>query len=128
MDPDLNTLPFTPSPAQAIVQTGAYALGLETEIKELRKQVDDLLNPPKRLSMRVTVWGLLTLLRANNVTQANTDRTKLARIISLLSGYSEKHIYECISDDKDFTDDHMEDIDQLKKCLSDLHIPLPLKS
>ena len=101
--------PSIPSVAETMMGMGGYAYKLEMENKQLREQLYEYEQPLNRPSMKVVVEMMMAILKNGNITQANTDRSKIARAIAFVSGFSEKKIYECIADDKPLAPCHEAD-------------------
>lgn len=110
------------SPAMMAMQQAAYALKLEQENKCLRQQLQNMESPPDRPHKRVIVAVMMTLLRLAGITTAIHDRSKMVRLISFVTGFSEKGIYKTMEEDKDFSDCHQSDVEQANHILSDLKI------
>ena len=120
--------PPIPSVAETMMGMGGYAYHLERENQQLREQLYEYEHPQNRPYMKVVVEMMLTILKNGNITQANTDRSKIARAIAFVSGFPEKRIYECIADDKPLASCHEADWKQAQKLLSELALALPEKS
>ncbi len=120
--------PSIPSVAETMMGMGNYAYHLEEENKLLRGQLYEYEHPLNRPSMKVVVEITMAILKNANITQANTDRSKIARAIAFVSGFSERKIYECISDGKPLAPCHEADWKQAQKLLSELAFALPKKS
>lgn len=117
-----------PSVAETMMGMGNYAYQLETENKHLREQLSEFEHTQNRPYMKVVVEMMMAILKKENITLANTDRSKIARVIAFISGFPEKRIYECIADDKPLAACHEADWKQAQKLLSDLTLTLPEKS
>lgn len=117
--------PNIPSVAETMMGMGGYAYRLEQENKLLRAQLYEYEHPTNRPCMKVVVWLMLVILKMVGVTTANTDRSRLSRIIAYVSGFPEKRIYECIAEDKPFAQCHEEDLTKAKQLFSGTPIALP---
>ena len=120
--------PYIPSVGETLMGAGNYARQLEMENKQLREQLYEYEQPLNRPCMKVVVEMMMAILRNGNITQANTDRSKIARAIAFVSGFSERKIYECIADGKPLASCHEADWKQAQKLLSELTFALPEKS
>ncbi|MCQ2310921.1 MAG: hypothetical protein MJZ64_04130 [Paludibacteraceae bacterium] len=120
--------PSIPSVAETMMGMGGYAYKLEMENKQLREQLYEYEHPLNRPSMKVVVEMMMAILKNANITQATTDRSKIARAIAFVSGFSERKIYECIADGKPLASCHEADWKQAQKLLSELTFALPEKS
>jgi len=108
------------SPAMAMMQGAAYALQLEQENKQLRDQLYAVENPPNRPQKKVLIAGMLYLLKLAGINLSNTDRSKIARLIAFFIGHRDKQVLKVIEEDKDFSECHDKDLQQMDKLLTDV--------
>ncbi|MCQ2339649.1 MAG: hypothetical protein MJZ79_02560 [Paludibacteraceae bacterium] len=111
------------SPAMAMMQGAAYAYQLEQENKRLREQLYASENPPDRPQKKVVITAMLCLLNKNGVSLANTDRSKIARLLEFLTGFSSKGILKILEEDKDFAECHQQDLATINRLLGDVNMP-----
>lgn len=111
------------SPAMAMMQGAAYAYQLEQENKRLREQLYAFENPPDRPQKKVVITAMLCLLNKNGVSLANTDRSKIARLLEFLTGFSNKGILKILEEDKDFAECHQQDLATINRLLGDVNMP-----
>lgn len=111
------------SPAMAMMQGAAYAYQLEQENKRLREQLYAFENPPDRPQKKVVITAMLCLLNKNGVSLANTDRSKIARLLEFLTGFSSKGILKILEEDKDFAECHQQDLATINRLLGDVNMP-----
>jgi hypothetical protein len=78
-------------------------------------------------SQKITTDVLLMLCNRAGITTAAADKTKIARLVSYLTGFSEEKIRQRLSNPDELTSYHKEEIQQINKIFSDLNCDISIK-
>lgn len=78
-------------------------------------------------SMKVTTDVLVEILKKANINGANSDKTKIAQLISYLTGYSYNTIRARLTNKEELTSKHKVEADNINKILNELNTGISVK-
>lgn len=103
--------------------------------KEMQEETDNIAdlgtdianenNNPR--SMKVTTDVLVEILEKANINVANSDKTKIAQLISYLTGYSYNTIRARLTNKEELTSKHKVEADNINKILNELNTGISVK-
>jgi len=78
-------------------------------------------------TMKVTTDVLMKLLDKAGVNENNSDKTKMAKLIGYITGFSENTIRQRITNQEELTSNHKDEVEKINKTLSELNIEISIK-
>lgn len=78
-------------------------------------------------TMKITTDVLVRLLDKTGINENNSDKTKIAKLISYITGFSENTIRQRLSNQEELTSKHKDEIERVNKILSGLNIGISIK-
>ena len=78
-------------------------------------------------TMKITTDVLVRLLDKIGINEVNSDKTKIAKLISYITGFSENTIRQRLSNQEELTSKHKDEIERVNKILSGLNIGISIK-
>ena len=105
---------------------------LEKKILILQQPTDahEKDNPQKsetKRTQKVTTDVLLALLQKSGISAVSDDKTKMSRLISYLSNYSEEKVRQRLSNTEELTSYHREEVETINKILAELNCDISIK-
>ena len=84
-------------------------------------------SPQIEMCMKLQTATMLELFKQVGITTANTDKTKLARLISALTGNGYNNVLKAIKEGINFTNYHNNQIEEINKILEDVNTTIRIK-
>ena len=81
----------------------------------------------KGRTMKITTDVLIELLNKIGINENNSDKTKIAKLISYLTGFSENTIRQRLCNKEELTSKHKDEIEKVNKILSGLNMEISIK-
>lgn len=81
----------------------------------------------KGRTMKITTDVLVELLNKTGINENNSDKTKIAKLISYITGFSENTIRQRLSNKEELTSNHKDEIERINKILSGLNTGISIK-
>jgi len=106
-----------------ILQKKVQLLQLAIEPVENDSTVHDEI----KRTQKVTTDVLISLLKAAGISTASDDKTKIAHLISCLTGFSEEKIRQRLSNPDELTSYHKGELENINKIFSDLNCCISIK-
>lgn len=78
-------------------------------------------------TMKITTDVLVELLNKTGINENNSDKTKIAKLISYITGFSENTIRQRLSNREELTSKHKDEIERINKILSGLNTGISIK-
>lgn len=78
-------------------------------------------------TMKITTDVLVKLLDKAGINENNSDKTKIAKLISYITGFSENTIRQRLSNREELTSKHKDEIEKVNKILSGLNTEISIK-
>ncbi len=101
------------------------------KIKELsineKAEESQVKSTDTKRTFKVTTDVLLAILKKANITALSDDKTKIAQLISYLTGFSVEKIRQRLSNTEELTSFHKEEVESINKILKDLNCDISIK-
>lgn len=99
---------------------------LKEKISELENELEKQNTDKQGNTMKGKCLVVELLLKKINVTTANTDLSKIARLAAYLTGTTEKHSYKIMQPGIELGDYHADEIKRINKIMQELNIDISL--
>lgn len=93
---------------------------LKLAIEPVEKEEDKGSGEIER-TQKVTTDALICLLKAAGISTASEDKTKIARLVNYLTGFSEEKIRQRLSNPHELTSFHKREIEHINKIFAKLN-------
>lgn len=101
---------------------------LKKENADLRQQLADAQDPEHESSevvgLKIRIYAMRDLLAVQGISQASTDRAKLARYIAFMLGSTERYVERILDQDRPLTDAHRADIERYNQLSRDIKLDI----
>lgn len=107
----------------------ALKYGIRQLCGVLEKQDIDNVDDVKKnkRTMKVTTDVLMELLNKAGINENNSDKTKIAKLIAYITGFSENTIRQRITNREELTSKHKDAVEKVNKLLSELNTGTSIK-